>query len=118
MMLEIGQSAPRADARAKVTGAERYAIDHYPPKLLWAGAKRAGVPHARLRGVDVQAAQALPGVVAVLAISAQTPRKGKTSPAPCFVRCVTSYRKRKSGHGRVRNGTVSVMRRWGCTKVS
>ncbi len=47
-----------------------------------------------------------------------TPRKGKTSPAPCFVRCATSYRKRKSGHGRVRNGTVSVMRRWGCTKVS
>jgi CO/xanthine dehydrogenase Mo-binding subunit len=66
MMLEIGQAAPRADARAKATGEERYAIDYYPPNLLWAGAKRAGVPHARLLGVDVRAAQALPGVVAVL----------------------------------------------------
>jgi CO/xanthine dehydrogenase Mo-binding subunit len=66
MMLEIGQSAPRADARAKVTGAERYAIDHYPPNRLWAGARRAGVPHARLIGVEVSAARALPGVIAVL----------------------------------------------------
>jgi len=66
MMLEIGQSAPRADARAKVTGEERYAIDDYPPNLLWAGAKRAGVPHARMRGVDLQPAQALPGVAVVL----------------------------------------------------
>ena len=47
-----------------------------------------------------------------------TPRKGKTSPSPCFVRCVRSYRKRKSRHGLVRNRSVSVMRRWGCTKVS
>lgn len=66
MMLEIGSAAPRADARAKVTVDELYAIDHYPPNLLWVGAKRAGVPHARLLGIDTSAAQALSGVVAVL----------------------------------------------------
>ncbi len=37
MMMEIGLAVPRVDARAKVTGEERYAIDHYPPHLLWAG---------------------------------------------------------------------------------
>lgn len=63
---EIGIAMARVDARAKVTGAERYAIDHYPDGILWAGAKRAGVPHARLRGLDLSAARALPGVVAVL----------------------------------------------------
>lgn len=66
MMLEIGQAAPRADARAKVTGAERFASDHYPPGLAWAGVRRAGVPHARLRGVESQVARAVPGVLAVL----------------------------------------------------
>ncbi|MBK5964697.1 carbon monoxide dehydrogenase [Thiocystis minor] len=65
-MLEIGASVPRADAWAKVIGAEHYAIDHYPLGLLWAGARRAGLAHARLRGVAIEAARALPGVVAVL----------------------------------------------------
>jgi len=65
-MMEIGLAVPRVDAHAKVTGQERYAIDHYPPNLLWAGARRAGVPHARLLGIDTAAARALPGVVAVL----------------------------------------------------
>jgi CO/xanthine dehydrogenase Mo-binding subunit len=63
---EIGRSVPRADAVAKVTGAEKYATDHYGEGLLWAGVRRAGVPHGLIRSVDTTAAQALPGVVAVL----------------------------------------------------
>ncbi len=63
---EIGRVAPRADAAAKVTGAERYAADYYPENYVWAGVKRAGVPHARIMGVDTASARALPGVVAVL----------------------------------------------------
>ena len=38
---EIGRSVPRADAAAKVTGAEKYAADHYGAGLLWAGVRRA-----------------------------------------------------------------------------
>ncbi len=63
---EIGRVAPRADAAAKVTGAERYAADYYPENYVWAGVKRAGAPHARITGIDAVAARALPGVVAVL----------------------------------------------------
>jgi CO/xanthine dehydrogenase Mo-binding subunit len=62
----VGCRAPRFDAAAKVTGAERYAIDHYPEGLLWVGVKRAGVPHGLIRGLDVQAAKGVTGVVAVL----------------------------------------------------
>lgn len=63
---EIGHSIPRPDAWTKVTGAERFATDHYGDDLLWAGVRRAGIPHGRLRGVDADAARRLPGVVAVL----------------------------------------------------
>jgi len=63
---EIGRSVPRADAAAKATGAERYAADYYGDNLLWAGVKRADVPHGRIRGVETGAAKKLPGVVDVL----------------------------------------------------
>ncbi len=63
---EIGRPAPRADAAAKVTGAERYAADYYPEKFLWGGVRRAGLPHARIAAIDTAVARALPGVVAVL----------------------------------------------------
>ncbi len=65
-MFEVGHSVPRFDAEAKVTGEEKYAIDHYGDDLLWAGAKRAGIPHGRVRGIDSAKALALPGVYAVL----------------------------------------------------
>lgn len=54
------------DARAKVTGEQRYAADFLADGMLLAGVKRADAAHARLRGVDVAAAAALPGVRAVL----------------------------------------------------
>jgi CO/xanthine dehydrogenase Mo-binding subunit len=63
---EIGKSVPRADAAAKVTGAEKYAVDHYGENLVWAGVRRAGVAHGRIRVIDTAAALNLPGVVAVL----------------------------------------------------
>lgn len=63
---EIGRSMPRADAAAKVTGAEKYAADHYGENLVWAGVRRAGIPHGRIRRVDTEEAKGLPGVMAVL----------------------------------------------------
>lgn len=62
----IGQSVPRADALAKVTGEERYAADYYPDNYLWAGIKRAAYPHARITGIDIAPAKNMAGVVAVL----------------------------------------------------
>ncbi|NCD24871.1 MAG: xanthine dehydrogenase family protein molybdopterin-binding subunit [Deltaproteobacteria bacterium] len=63
---DIGPSHPRLDALAKACGAERFSADIYPSDLLWAGAKRAGVPHGLIRAVRTDAARALPGVHAVL----------------------------------------------------
>lgn len=63
---EIGRSFPRADAAAKVTGREKYAVDYYGDNLLWAGVRRSNIAHGRIRNVDTKAAARLPGVVAVL----------------------------------------------------
>ena len=57
---------PRADAFKKVTGEEMYAADYYGKDLLWAGVKRAGIPHARIIGIHTEEASLLPGVVKVL----------------------------------------------------
>ncbi len=61
-----GEATPRIDAVAKVRGVEKYAADYYGDNFLWAGAKRAGVPHGRLRAVHTVEAEQLPGVIAVL----------------------------------------------------
>lgn len=66
LALELNGRTPRHDGPAKVTGAERYAVDRYPPGHLWAGAKRAGMPHGRILAVETAEAEAVPGVVAVL----------------------------------------------------
>lgn len=63
---EIGCSIPRADGEAKVTGAEKYATDHYGDGLLWAGVRRAWIPHGRIRRLDTDQAKNLPGVIAIL----------------------------------------------------
>ncbi len=65
-MLEAGYPTPRFDALAKVTGEEKYAVDHTREDILWAGAKRSGIPHGIIRGIDTSAARALQGVYAVL----------------------------------------------------
>lgn len=56
----------RRDAPAKVCGSELYAADYYGDGLLWAGVKRAGLPHAKLKTIRTGAALKLPGVVSVL----------------------------------------------------
>jgi CO/xanthine dehydrogenase Mo-binding subunit len=56
----------RIDALDKACGRERYAVDETPPDCLWAGALRAGIPHGRIAGLDVDLSRQAPGVVAVL----------------------------------------------------
>ncbi|MCX7854102.1 MAG: molybdopterin-dependent oxidoreductase, partial [Caldilineales bacterium] len=62
----IGTLVPRPDAVAKVTGEARYTDDLHFEGMLHARVRRAGVPHAIVRRLDVSKARALPGVVAVL----------------------------------------------------
>ncbi len=62
----IGHHQPRPDAVAKVTGAARFTDDVQFEGMLHACVKRAGVPHAFLKTLDVEKARALPGVAAVL----------------------------------------------------
>ena len=64
--VKIGEPIARLDACTKVTGQERYAADYYGDGCLWAGAKRAGIPHAILRAIHAEEAKRLRGVVAVL----------------------------------------------------
>ncbi|WP_419945590.1 xanthine dehydrogenase family protein molybdopterin-binding subunit [Candidatus Poriferisodalis sp.] len=69
----LGQSPPRADGPAKVSGLAGYPADRIPTDALWAFAVFTDQPHARLRRLDVSAAERAPGVVAVLG-SADVPR--------------------------------------------
>ncbi len=62
----VGRPQVRPDAEAKVTGAAVYSDDIKFPGMLHARVKRAGVPHAFLRSLDVSKARQLSGVAAVL----------------------------------------------------
>ena len=64
--LQLGERTNRADAADKAAGRERYAIDLYPDGMVWAGARRAGVPHGLIRAIDTSAAEKVPGVLRVL----------------------------------------------------
>ena len=62
----VGVSRPRVDGAGRVTGATRYAADEPRPGLLHARIVACPYAHARVAGIDKRAAEALPGVVAVL----------------------------------------------------
>ena len=62
----IGQSLPRIDARAKVTGEAKYPGDFYMEGMLHAKVVWSEYPHAKALRIDTSKAEAYPGVVAVL----------------------------------------------------
>jgi xanthine dehydrogenase molybdenum-binding subunit len=62
----IGQARPNPNARAKIEGSARFTDDYFFPGMLFGCTKRAGVPHACIKSIDISAASALPGVHAVL----------------------------------------------------
>ncbi|HSW29872.1 MAG TPA: xanthine dehydrogenase family protein molybdopterin-binding subunit [Longimicrobiales bacterium] len=70
----VGTRRPRVDAYERVSGSARYPSDVILPGMIFGAILRCPHPHARVRGVDVRAAQAIPGVRAV--ISAFTPLSG------------------------------------------
>jgi CO/xanthine dehydrogenase Mo-binding subunit len=62
----IGESVPRRDGVAKVTGAAVYAVDVAPVGLAHARVLRSPYAHARIRSIDTDAARHHPGVLAVV----------------------------------------------------
>jgi len=62
----VGTSPAHHDFVDKVRGSLLYAADWQLPGMLYGRVVRSPVPSARISGIDVAAARALPGVVAVL----------------------------------------------------
>ncbi len=62
----VGRPLPHPTSIDKVTGRALYTDDYHFPGMLYARTKRAGVPHAKILSIDTAAAEALPGVHAVL----------------------------------------------------
>jgi 4-hydroxybenzoyl-CoA reductase subunit alpha len=62
----IGQSLPKIDAWAKVTGETRFADDLVLPRMAHAKLLRSPHAHALIKRIDVTRAKALPGVYAVI----------------------------------------------------
>jgi CO/xanthine dehydrogenase Mo-binding subunit len=62
----VGQRAQRVDGRMHGLGQTQYIDDLAFPGMLHARIKRAGIVSARIVSIDTRAAEALPGVMAVL----------------------------------------------------
>ncbi len=62
----VGQSVPRVDGAAKVTGAAKYVADLTIPGMIEGKFLRSPYAHARIRSIDTSEAEAMAGVVAVL----------------------------------------------------
>lgn len=65
-MVAVGHIRPRPDSVPKVTGEAVFADDVSFPGMLIGAVRRAGVPHAEVKRIDVDAARQIPGVAAVL----------------------------------------------------
>ena len=62
----IGKPYSTADLVAKVTGRAKYAEDFRADGMLFAKLLSSPMPHARVRSIDTSAAEAMPGVEAIL----------------------------------------------------
>ncbi|MCG6902620.1 MAG: xanthine dehydrogenase family protein molybdopterin-binding subunit [Rhodobacter sp.] len=61
----IGRSVPRPDARRLLEGRGKFVDDLQLPRMLHAAFLRSAHSHARIDGFDLDAARAMPGVVAI-----------------------------------------------------
>jgi CO/xanthine dehydrogenase Mo-binding subunit len=82
----VGQSIPKQDGLAIVTGKPAYTADWSPPGLLHLKVLRSPHPHARIRSINADKAKALPGVEAVFTYE-DVPRRpystaGHAEPVP------------------------------------
>lgn len=61
---QVGRSIPRPNARRLLQGKGRFVADKSLPRMLHAAFVRSPHAHARIVGMDLSAARAMPGVVA------------------------------------------------------
>jgi aerobic carbon-monoxide dehydrogenase large subunit len=66
MKFALGQAVPRTEDPRLLTGRGRYTDDFVLPRLAHAYVLRSPHAHARIRAIDIRAAQQSPGVLAVL----------------------------------------------------
>ena len=64
----VGKHVPRIDGPEKVTGRARYSFDVQLPGMLYAAVVRSPHAHARIKDVDVSAAEKMPGVQATYVV--------------------------------------------------
>jgi CO/xanthine dehydrogenase Mo-binding subunit len=62
----VGKPVVRKDGRGKVTGETKFFSDMTLPNMLYAKAARSKYPHAKIKKISTEKAEAVPGVVAVL----------------------------------------------------
>ncbi|HYS93512.1 MAG TPA: hypothetical protein VEL48_08785, partial [Candidatus Acidoferrales bacterium] len=62
----IGKDTPKRDGAEKVTGHTQYLHDVILPRMAHGAILRTQYPHARILRIDTSAAEALPGVLAVI----------------------------------------------------
>jgi xanthine dehydrogenase YagR molybdenum-binding subunit len=97
----IGQPLTRRDGILKVTGAARYAADNHPPELLHAVLAVSSIARGRVAFLDLDAAMAHPGVVAVMTPANRPPLAddpdAKTNPFMLRIDALQSDRVRYAG---------------------
>lgn len=62
----VGTDRQRPDAVAKVTGKAIFTDDLVFPNMVYGAVRRAMVPHAFVKSINIEKAKALPGVLAVM----------------------------------------------------
>jgi xanthine dehydrogenase YagR molybdenum-binding subunit len=62
----IGPARSRVDGRLKVTGAAKYAVEFQAPKCAYGWTVESNIAKGKITAIDTKAAQAVPGVLAVL----------------------------------------------------
>lgn len=62
----VGAPQSRVDGRLKVTGQAKYAADNAPERVVHAVVVDSGIGRGRVTGIDTRAAEAEPGVLAVI----------------------------------------------------
>ena len=84
MQDSIGKPVPRVDGRAKVTGKATYAAEQKVPNVAHAVMVTSTIAKGSIAGIDTDAAQRVPGVLAVLTHrnAPKLPQKPKGSEQP------------------------------------
>ena len=80
----LGAPLDRIEGHMKVTGAAPYAHDHQEERLAYAVPVQSTIAKGRIVSIDTRAAQALPGVVAVLSHE-RAPRLASATPVELAV---------------------------------